>query len=129
MFSVCFINRLIVHLKEITDLPIKGGHTAQSEMTYDSVVQACLLPEEKPLLRSKVVKDNLNPKFDETLVIPIDRSKNLEHVALRMTVYCSEQCLRHETIGHVVVPLSDCGAIGTEKDMMMRIHKKSQVSI
>lgn len=120
--------RLIVHLKEITDLPIKGGQTAQSEMTYDVVVQACLLPEEKPLLKSKVIKDTLNPVFDETLVVPIDRSKNLEHVALRMSVYCSENCLRHETIGHVVVPLTDCGAIGTEKDMMMRIHKKSQVS-
>ena len=97
-------------------------------MTYDSVVEACLLPDEKPILRSKVIKETLNPVFDDTLVIPIDRSKNLEHVALRMTVYCSENCLKHETIGHIVVPLSDCGAIGTEKDMMMRIHKKSQVS-
>ena len=96
-------------------------------MTYDVVVQAFLLPDEKPITRSTVVNNTQNPVFNDTLVVPVDRSKNLEHEALRLSVYWSETCLPHEVIGHVVVPLTDCGSVGSENQMIMRICKRSQV--
>ncbi|XP_071492629.1 synaptotagmin-15-like [Diadema antillarum] len=105
-----FPPQLYLHLQSIEDLPSKGQ---RENVSYDPVVVSCLLPDCKHMHKSKAAKPSLNPVFDDTVVFPLDRTKSAENVAVRISVYesddlCNNGACTTSAIGHVLLPVVDC---------------------
>ncbi|XP_033643986.1 synaptotagmin-6-like [Asterias rubens] len=114
--------RVTVHLYNVTDLPAKGQREG-----VDAVVHGCLLPDEKLNLKSKIIKDTLNPIFDDTMEFPVDPSKDFSLQALRLSVFDSENCSKICAIAHTIIPLTDCDMDGKQKEIKKKLQKKAEM--
>ncbi|XP_033108357.1 synaptotagmin-15-like isoform X2 [Anneissia japonica] len=117
-------HRMVVHLQQVSDLPAKGhGDTA-----YDTVVSACILPDEKFTSESSVVHKTLSPQYDEEIDFPLDMKKSLEKQALRMSVYDAVRRHKYNVVGHVIVPFTQCDFGGHPKTFKKAIKKRSMIT-
>lgn len=121
---VVVVARVTVHLYNVTDLPAKGQREG-----VDAVVHGCLLPDEKFNLKSKIIKDTLNPIFDDTMEFPVDVSKDFSQQALRLSVFDSDNCSKLCAIAHTIIPLTDCDMDGKQKEMKKKLQKKAEVRL
>ncbi|XP_022245068.1 synaptotagmin-15-like isoform X3 [Limulus polyphemus] len=93
-------NRLTVILKRAEDLPYMG-----QEKTYDTFVRVTVLPcKRKYFKSSRIVKNALNPEFQEYLTFPIEK-KDLQKQTLRLSLFDYSRQGRHDAIGHILVPM------------------------
>ncbi|XP_071952512.1 synaptotagmin-15-like [Antedon mediterranea] len=117
-------HRMVVHLQQVSDLPAKG----QGDIAYDTIVSACILPDEKFTCESSVVHRTLNPDYDEELDFPLDMKKSLERQALRMSVCDAVRRHKYNVVGHVIVPFPQCDFSGTPKTFKKAIKKRSKIT-
>lgn len=75
------------------------------------MVEVCLLPEGKPLLKSYTYFDNQNPQFNEHFVFKVSPT-NLKNKYLRFTVYDEKRKHILTPIGHVLYSLKGHGQDG-----------------
>ncbi|XP_076317973.1 synaptotagmin-1-like isoform X1 [Tachypleus tridentatus] len=93
-------NRLTVFLKKAEDLPYMG-----QEKTYDTFVRVTVLPcKRKYFKSSRIVKNALNPEFQEYFTFPIEK-KDLQKQTLRLSLFDYSRQGRHDAIGHVLVSM------------------------
>ena len=109
--------QLNVHLIDARRLPVRHLLTQPGVTSHEGIikcnpmVEVCLLPEGKPLLKSYTYFDNQNPQFKEHLIFKVSPA-NLKHKHLRFTVYDEKRKHILTPIGHVLYSLKGHGQDG-----------------
>lgn len=109
--------QLNVHLIDARRLPVRHLLTQPGVTSHEGIikcnpmVEVCLLPEGKPLLKSYTYFDNQNPQFNEHFIFKVSPA-NLKNKHLRFTVYDEKRKHILTPIGHVLYSLKGHGQDG-----------------
>jgi len=109
--------QLNVHLIDARRLPVRHLLTQPGVTSHEGIikcnpmVEVCLLPEGKPLLKSYTYFDNQNPQFNEHFIFKVSPA-NLKNKCLRFTVYDEKRKHTLTPIGHVLYSLKGHGQDG-----------------
>ena len=112
-------DRLFIHINRLEALPPKGEH-----YTYSIIVKLVVLPLEKPVRISKIIRDNLNPEIEEDFEFHV---KDPLGKVLRLSVYDADNQGKYNEVGHALFYLEDVIA-GKPRRYAMKLYKQSQVS-
>ncbi|PSN54944.1 hypothetical protein C0J52_01653 [Blattella germanica] len=109
--------RLLVNVDKIDGLPPKGDH-----YVYSIIVKLTILPQEKPVRVSKIVKNDLNPVIEEDFEFYI---KDLFGKVLRLSVHDADHLGKYDAVGNALFYLEDIIA-GRPRHYTMKLYKQSQ---
>ncbi|KAJ9592923.1 hypothetical protein L9F63_015428, partial [Diploptera punctata] len=112
--------KLYVHINKLESLPPKGNH-----YTYSIFVKLVVLPMEKPVRVSKLIKDDLNPTIEEDFEFYV---KEPLGKVLRLSVYDADHLSKYDAVGHALFYLEDVIA-GRPRRYAMKLYKQSQPDV
>ncbi|CAL4067347.1 unnamed protein product, partial [Meganyctiphanes norvegica] len=103
----------VISAKELTAMDMNG--------TSDPYVKVTLLPDKGYMLKSKVKRSTLNPKWNESFYFEGFSMQKLQTRILHLHVYDYDRFSRDDSIGEIHIPL--CQNDFAEKKEMSRVLK------
>ncbi|VDP42523.1 unnamed protein product, partial [Soboliphyme baturini] len=92
-------NALTVNILRCTNLPNKNVNHPESKKLIDPYIKLQLLPEKQHKIQTRVVRNTLNPVYDEEFIFYGMNYNQIQNTTLHFVIVSFDRYLRDEIIG------------------------------